>query len=130
FWVRAGFALMLAAVLIHIRADDPLTRTVGFCIANLSTLWFCQIARAHYFVIWMPTLLFAGVRLLRQKRPRAAVGLTVAPACLVLSHYVFLDQAGRIGLLGLGTAVWLFVISLFLFSSRNGLDSRNNQNVF
>jgi hypothetical protein len=30
----------------------------------------------------------------------------IAPAALVLVHYLFLGSAGNIGLLGLGTAAW------------------------
>jgi hypothetical protein len=41
-------------------------------------------------------------------RPRWAWGIAVTPFILVLSHYVALDYAGRIGLLGLGTTVWYF----------------------
>jgi hypothetical protein len=44
----------------------------------------------------------------RAGKVRWARARASAPLVLVLSHYLALDQAGRIGLLGLGTALWYF----------------------
>jgi hypothetical protein len=66
----------------------------------------CQIARGHYFVIWLPTVMFTSTWLLRRGRPQLAAWHAIVPATLVFVHYLFLSSAGNIGLLGLGTAAW------------------------
>jgi hypothetical protein len=105
--VRAGVGCLLLAVGYRTaHTGDPLGQVVGFSLAYLATLIVCQIARGHYFVIWLPVAIFTSLWLLRQGRPRSAAWHAIAPATLVLIHYLFLSTAGSIGLLGLGTAVW------------------------
>jgi hypothetical protein len=105
--VRGGVGCLLLAVGYRTaRADDPLGQAVGFSLAYIATLIVCQIARGHYFVIWLPTVMFTSTWLLRQSRPRLAAWHAITPAALVLVHYLFLGWAGNIGLLGLGTAAW------------------------
>jgi hypothetical protein len=105
--IRAGIGCLLLAVGYRTaRANDLLGQAVGFSLAYLATLVVCQIARGHYFVIWLPTVLFTSVWLLKQGRPRSAAWHAIVPAALVLIHYLFLSTAGSIGLLGLGTAAW------------------------
>jgi Glycosyltransferase family 87 len=108
-----GF-LLLAIAQRNARTHDLLGQTVGFCVANVSTLIICQVARGHYFVIWLPTIMFASSYLIRQQRPRAAAWLAIVPVVLVVTHYAFLDWAGRVGILGLGTAGWYVSICLLL----------------
>jgi hypothetical protein len=98
--------LLLAVGYRMARASDPLGQTVGFSLAYLATLVVCQIARGHYFVIWLPTVMFTSTWLIRQGRPRSAAWHAIVPAALVIIHYLFLRQAGAVGLLGLGTAAW------------------------
>jgi Glycosyltransferase family 87 len=105
--VRGGVGCLLLAVGYRTaRAGDTLGLAVGFSLAYLATLIVCQIARGHYFVIWLPTVMFTSVWLVRQNRPRSAAWHAIIPAVLVITHYVFLGSAGSIGLLGLGTAAW------------------------
>jgi hypothetical protein len=49
------------------------------------------------------------------------------PAALVLAHYAAINQAGRIGLLGLGTALWFTsaVITLLVAARRAGVQSES-----
>jgi hypothetical protein len=105
--VRGGAGCLLLAVGYRMaRAGDPLGQAVGFSLAYLATLVVCQIARGHYFVIWLPAVMFTSAWLARQGRPRSAAWHAIVPAMLVILHYVFLRQLGSIGLLGLGTAAW------------------------
>lgn len=105
--VRGGVGCLLLAVGYRTaRERDPLSQAVTFGLADIATLIVCQIARGHYFVIWLPTVMFTSTWLLRRGRPQLAVWHAIAPATLVLVHYLFLGSAGNIGLLGLGTAVW------------------------
>jgi hypothetical protein len=94
------------------RSRDRLGQTVAFSLAYLLTLVVCQIARAHYFMIWFPAIIFTCLWLIRENRPRLAALYAVVPGFLVTAHYVFLHSAGAIGLLGLGTALWYSAVCL------------------
>jgi hypothetical protein len=88
------------------RSQDRLGQTLAFSLAYLLTLVVCQIARAHYFMIWFPAVMFTCLWLIRENRPRLAALYAVVPGILITVHYLFLHSAGAIGLLGLGTALW------------------------
>jgi hypothetical protein len=108
------------------RSQDRLGQTVAFSLAYLLTLVVCQIARAHYFMIWFPVVMFTCLWLIREKRPRLAVVFAVVPGTLVTAHYVFLHSAGAIGLLGLGTALWYSAVCLtVLWLCRTKVDDFN-----
>jgi hypothetical protein len=64
------------------------------------------IARAHYFVLLLPAVMFTSYWLLRQGRTRAAWVAAIVPTALSVAHYVALDPLGRMGMLGIGTALW------------------------
>jgi hypothetical protein len=105
--VRGAAACLLVMVGWRVgRSNDSLGLAVGLSLAYLATLVVCQIARGHYFAIWLPTVMFTSIWLERHRQPRTAAWLTLAPVGLVLMHYLFMSWAGAIGLLGLGTAVW------------------------
>jgi hypothetical protein len=53
------------------RAHDRLGQTVAFSLAYLLTLIVCQIARAHYFMIWFPMVMFACLWLISKGPPAA-----------------------------------------------------------
>jgi hypothetical protein len=117
--VRIGVGCLLLAVGYRTaRAGDPLGLAVGFSLAYLATLIVCQIARGHYFVIWLPTILFTCTWLVRQHRPRSAAWHAIMAALLVLVHYVFLSRAGAIGVLGLGTAIWFTTVSITILRTK------------
>jgi hypothetical protein len=88
------------------RAQDWLGQTAAFSLAYLATLIICQIARAHYFMIWFPAVTFVCTWLIRAGRPYWAVLYAILPGVLTVSHYAFLHTAGGTGLLGLGTGFW------------------------
>jgi hypothetical protein len=72
----------------------------------------CQIARAHYFMIWFPTVMFVSLWLIREKHSRLAMLFAVVPVVLVVTHYFFLHTVGAMGALGLGTATWYSAVCL------------------
>jgi hypothetical protein len=116
--VRILALCLLVAVCINTgRSLDPLKQTVGVFVACLSQFMVCQIARGHYFAIWLPMILFATLWMIQENMPKAGVWLAWSPVALVLAHYAFLDEAGRIGLLGLGTTAWYVVICTLLLRS-------------
>jgi hypothetical protein len=111
--VRIALGCLLIPVGYRVaRARDRLGQTVAFSLAYLLTLVVCQIARAHYFMIWFPVVMFAGLWLMRENHPRLAALYALTPGILVTAHYAFLHIVGAIGLLGLGTALWYFAVCL------------------
>jgi hypothetical protein len=64
------------------------------------------IARTHYYVLLLPAVALVSLWFARQDRMRFAIALAVIPGAIVITHYAFLDIAGRVGLLGLGTTAW------------------------
>lgn len=103
-----ALCLVLAA-----RRRDPWELAAAFSLACAATLVVAPVARGHYYVFWLPALLFVPGLLARQGRSGAAILLGAAPPVLSVGHYVWLDGFGRIGVLGIGTAVWVGA-SLFL----------------
>ncbi len=102
--VLAGCLLLIAGY--RTAREDLLGQAAGFGLACVATLVIVPIARAHYFVMMLPAILFLGCWLVRQGRPRWAIVFVVVPGVLTIAHFVFVEQVGRMGLLGLGTAVW------------------------
>ncbi len=105
------------------RAQDRLGQTVAFTLAYLLTLAVCQIARAHYFMIWFPAVTFFCLWLTRENHPRWAAFFAIVPGILVVTHYAFLHVAGAIGLLGLGTTLW-FTMACLALIWQNSADNR------
>jgi len=112
---RLVLAIRLAAACLLLpmgfrlgRADDVLGRAAGFGLACVATLIISPVARAHYYVLVFPAVIFVSLWLARHGRPRAALCSAIVPAALVIAHYCALHVAGRVGLLGLGTTLWFF----------------------
>ena len=107
--LAARMALLAALVLASIRLSlgRRLDMAVGFALACVAMLVASPVARGHYFMLLAPAVLFVPLWLDRQGMRRAAVAMAVMPAALSILHYALLGQAGRIGLLGIGTAAWL-----------------------
>lgn len=108
--------LLLAAVLMAAwrlgSAGTGLDLAAAFAVGCVAMLVISPIARGHYFMLYAPAVIFVPLWLQLHGDPRvwgmpAARVLAVAPAILVNAHYGLLSVAGRIGLLGLGTAGWL-----------------------
>ena len=100
--------LMLAVSFRMARRQDRLGQAAAFGVACAATLIVFTIARGHYYVMLLPANVFVPLWLFKVGRPRWAWGVAVVPTVLVLSHYIALQHAGRIGVLGLGTTAWYF----------------------
>jgi hypothetical protein len=94
------------------RRRDPCGHAAFFGLACASTLVIAPIARGHYYVQLLPAVMFLGAWLLAQRRPRLAIAAVLVPCGLVLVHYALMNLAGRVGLLGIGTAVWFFTAAI------------------
>lgn len=116
--------LVLAALAaVSLRAalcKDRLALLAAYGLAIVATFLVSPVARGHYYLLWTPGCLFLALWLWRQHWYTQAWHVAVWPVVLTVLHYALLDYAGRVGLLGLGTTVWFFVASHWLFySSQN-----------
>jgi hypothetical protein len=101
-------ACLLLAVAYRVgRTADRVGQAMVFGLACAATLVLGPIARGHYYVLMLPAVMFLSVWLVEHDRPRLALWAAVAPAVLVWAHFCLMGIAGRIGLLGIGTAIWL-----------------------
>jgi len=103
-------AVLAALCVVGIRLGlhgDALSLATAFSLGCIAMLVVSPIARAHYFMLFAPAIIYLPLWLDRQNHARAAKIMAVAPIILIDLHYLFLSYAGRVGLLGLGTTAWL-----------------------
>ncbi|HEV3136866.1 MAG TPA: glycosyltransferase family 87 protein, partial [Pirellulales bacterium] len=86
--VRTFAGLLLLVVGYRMgRANEPVGQAAGFGLACVSILIVARVARAHYFVLLLPAVIFVGVWLLRAQRPKLAACFVLLPGLLTLVHY-------------------------------------------
>ncbi len=101
-WARRlvmAIRLIAAGLLLPIglrlgRAGDVLGQAAGFGLACVSTIVISPVARAHYYVLVFPAVIFVSLWLLRADRPRAAHWAAIVPATLTVAHYVSIHFVG------------------------------------
>jgi hypothetical protein len=99
-------ALGIVGIRLGLRGD-ALSLATAFSLACVAMLVVSPIARVHYFMLFVPSILYFSLWLDRENHARAAKIMAFIPIVLINLHYIFLSYAGRVGLLGLGTTVWL-----------------------
>jgi hypothetical protein len=117
FVARAAMTLALLALgCVLVRGDGRrLNLATGFAIACVAMLVVSPVARGHYFLLLAPAVLLVPLWLERHGRARAGIAVAAVPCLLSLLHYVLLPfGSGRIGLLGMGTAVWLMAVMVLV----------------
>ncbi|MDX1965018.1 MAG: glycosyltransferase family 87 protein [Pirellulales bacterium] len=77
-----------------------------FGLACTATVLVSPLSWGHHYVICWPAMVFVPLFLASCGSERLARSLAWSAAGLLLAHYVILDYAGRVGLLGLGMTVW------------------------
>jgi hypothetical protein len=117
FFARAALALALLSLGVRLGCGDGsrLNLAAGFALACVAMLVVSPVARGHYFMLLSPATLLVPLWLDRRNCHRAAVVMAIIPPLLPILHYGLLPFAGRIGLLGLGTAGW-FMAALVLMA--------------
>jgi hypothetical protein len=113
-WVQralqaASFSLLLLLVVAAwrvARRDDPARLVAVFGLACAATLVLSPISWGHPYVVWLPALVFVPAWLWRNGRQALAIAMAETALVLSVAHYVVLDHAGRVGLLGIGVSVW------------------------
>ncbi len=121
-----GLALLLVFVLRCASSGEPIARGTVFGLACVATLVVCPVARACYFALFLPAIIFVGSWFVRLGRPRIAGFSAIVPALLVWVHYLCLPGAGRIGLLGMGTAAWFLAVCPLLDKSLSARRAATN----
>jgi hypothetical protein len=120
--IRIGLLglLFVAAACAAWRGDD-LGQAAVFGLATAATLIVAPIGRGHYFMLLLPALLLVPAWLCLRQRPRAALAVAIAPLVFVVTHSLAVDVTGRLGVLGIGTALWYVAALLPLISLRTPL---------
>ena len=109
-----AFLTLLLFVIRGGRKDDLLARGTVFGLACVATLVVCPVARACYFVLFLPAIPFVCGTFLQWGQFRRADLLAWLPVVFVWGHYLSLPHGGRIGLLGLGATAWFFASCVLL----------------
>jgi hypothetical protein len=113
--VATGFvALLLVAAWRVSGRDDRSGLAALFGLACTATLLVSPISWGHHYVVWLPALVFVPFWMWNNDRRALAVGMAEAALVLVAAHYIVLDHAGRVGLLGIGAAIWYLVATISL----------------
>ena len=105
--VISGVVLIAAVVTLGYRGDQL---SLGFALGlgAVATFVVSPVARAHYFVLYLPAVLYGGLWLRQRMSERRALQFAAIPMLLCLTHYLALPYAGRLGVLGIGTTIWFF----------------------
>ena len=107
------------------RAETSSVRSEAICFALgcNATLLLPSIARAHYYMAWLPALLWIPPWLAMRHSARAAMLAAIIPAVLTIAHYAMMHVAGNFGLLGIGAALWHLAV-IFTLLRRNQAAAR------
>ena len=99
---------------------DVLGQAATYGLACLATVLISPLAWTHYYVLWLPSVLFVPPWLMRWGYLRAARAIAAVPVGLIWVHYLAKTWFGPFGLLGLGTLVWfLAIVTLLILSQRS-----------
>jgi hypothetical protein len=104
--IRAAF-LVLLVLLARRLADEPAL----FGWACALSLVLSPVSRGHHFVLLWPAALLVPLAL----HGRTARALAIAAAAMCLLHYAWPPFVGRLGLLGICTAIWCVVAWRLLY---------------
>lgn len=86
---------------------DPRIAAVIFGLSCAATLVFSPVAWGHHFVQGLPAWIAIPAWLYVRGAGRTAWAFAITPPVLVLAHYILMSWAGPLGVLGVGTTVWL-----------------------
>jgi hypothetical protein len=122
-WVR-GVQVVVLALLIVIGLvtglrNDLLGQAATYGLACVATVLVSPVAWTHYYVLWLPSMLFVPLWLVARGHLRAARVVATVPVGLIWAHYVAKPWLGHFGLLGLSTLAWfLALVTLWIWSVR------------
>jgi hypothetical protein len=105
-------ALLFAAAWSAARSADPWAIASVFALACLLMSAISPVFRGHYYVLWLPAVWIVPLNAWQNGSQRLAILLAVVPCALTWTHYLLLQSAGRLGVLGLGTTIWFIVATV------------------
>lgn len=118
--VMLALLLIVVAVRWHWETEGA-GQAAAFGLACAMSLPLSPISWGHHFVILLPGMLFVLWALYEAHRS-AARWLAIFAATLILVHFSTLDFAGgiagRLGLLGIGIAIWCTVAGIYLLCTK------------
>jgi len=113
-WVRGVQVIVLALLMVAGLAaglrNDILAQAATYGLACLATVLVSPVAWSHYYVLWLPSVLFVPLWLVRRGHLRAAKVVAIAPLGLIWVHYLAKPWLGHFGLLGLSTLAWFLAV--------------------
>jgi hypothetical protein len=113
-----GRILALVSLLLFVVRASFENKSFGrgtvFGLACIATLVICPVARACYYVLFLPAIPFIAGSLMETGKRRSAQFFACLPVALVWLHYLVLSTSGRIGLLGLGATAWFLAACVLL----------------
>ena len=115
-------AILLSLGLLGLRLGSrggKLDLATGFSLGCVAMLVVAPIARGHYFMFLAPAAILVPLWMDRfaassPRVNRLVLAMAIIPAALSLLHYIALPIAGRLGLLGIGTTVWLIAAMVLI----------------
>jgi len=117
-WANRGILICVGGLLILLagatlqQSRDPSDALGWFALLGLAcaaTMVVSPLSWGHHFVMCWPALVALPLRLLSRHQVREAKAMAFSAAALLLAHYITLDYAGRIGVLGIGMMCWCTV---------------------
>ncbi len=123
-WVRGVQVIVLVLLIVAGLAvglrGDALAQAATYGLACLATVLVSPVAWSHYYVLWLPSLLFVPLWLVRRGHRRAAGVVAMVPMGLIWMHYLAKPWFGQFGLLGLGTLAWFLAVVTLSILIRSG----------
>lgn len=110
--------LLLASVVVAAYRDGPLDQAAYFGLGCAATLPISPLSWAHHYTVLLPAALFLPLWLWRHGHVRIAKAMAIVPASCTVLHYVAVDYAGRVGMLGIVTTLWFIGGCLVLLAVR------------
>jgi hypothetical protein len=105
--------LMVVGLAVGLR-NDVLGQAATYGLACLAIVLVSPVAWTHYYVLWLPSVLFVPPWLVRRGHLSAARAVATVPVGLIWVHYLAKPWFGQFGLLGLGTLVWFLAVVTLL----------------
>ncbi len=111
-------ALLFAAGWSAAHENNSWAIAAVFALACLLISTVSPVFRGHYYVFWLPAAWIVPLYQWRLGRARMAMTLAIAACSLVWIHYLFLNAAGRLGILGIGATVWYLVATVSVLHAK------------
>ena len=112
-------SLLIGAGVTAARRNDSVSLITAFSLSWLMMVVVSPVFRGHYYVLWWLPVWFVPLYLYLSGQARLAYALGISALALTWGHYLFLEIAGRVGLLGIGTTVWYLIAALSFIMSRS-----------